>query len=147
MQARTEALQQALAPYPWAYSLLVLAALLLVAWLANFVTKRVLLRGLQRVLARIATLTGHAGASASRLRVVSRLANIVPALVIGAGIGLVPDLPPQLVAFVVGLCRVFVIFTVALAFGHALDVANEIYERRPDARNKPIKGYLQVAKI
>lgn len=147
MQARLEALQQALSPYPWAYSVLVLTALVLVAWLANFVTRRVLLRGLRRVLARVAELTGYAGQTLSRMRVVSRLANVVPALVIGAGIVLVPDLPPQLVAFVGGLCRVFVIFTVALAFGHALDVANEVYERRPDARDKPIKGYLQVAKI
>src|SRR5690606_35535951 len=83
----------------------------------------------------------------TRMRVVSRLANVVPALVIGSGIALVPDLSPGLVAFITGPCRVFVIFTVALAFGHALAVAHEVYERRPDARNKPIKGYLQVAKI
>ncbi|MGY1531471.1 mechanosensitive ion channel family protein [Luteimonas sp. A649] len=148
MQVRLEALREMLAPYPWAYTLLMLAALLLVAWLANFITKRVLLRGLRHVLARVAELTGHhAGGSISRMRVVSRLANVVPALVIGSGIALVPDLPPRLVVLVSGLCQVFVIFTVALAVGHALDVANEIYERRPDARNKPIKGYLQVAKI
>ena len=147
MQVRLEALRETLAPYPWAYTLLMLAALLLVAWLANFITKRILLRGLRNVLARVAALTGYTGESLSRMRVISRLANVVPALVVGAGIGLVPDLPPQLVAFASGLCKVFVIFTVALAFGHALDVANEVYERRPDARNKPIKGYLQVAKI
>ena len=34
-----------------------------------------------------------------------------------------------------------------LAISHALDAANDLYERRPEARNKPIKGYLQVAKI
>src|SRR5690554_5325745 len=147
MQARFEALSDVLAPYPWAYTLLMLAALLLLAWLANFITKRILLRGLRRVLTRVAELTGHTGASLSRMRVVSRLANVVPALVIGSGIALVPDLPPRLVVLVAGLCQVFVIFTVALAVGHALDVANEIYERRPDARNKPIKGYLQVARI
>ena len=147
MQARLEVLREALAPYPWAYSIIVLSTLVLVAWLANFVTRRILLRGLRHVLARVADLAGQNAASLSRMRVISRLANVVPALVVGAGIGLVPDLPPPLVAFVHGLCRVFVIFTVALAFGHALDVANEVYERRPDARNKPIKGYLQVAKI
>ncbi|NLA68536.1 MAG: mechanosensitive ion channel [Gammaproteobacteria bacterium] len=147
MHVRLEALRAMLAPYPGAWTLLALGALLLVAWLANFVTRRILLRGLRSVLARVAALTGYEGSALSRMRVVSRLANVVPALVVGAGIGLVPGLPPQLVAVVAGLCKVFVIFTVALAFGHALDVANEVYERRPDARNKPIKGYLQVAKI
>jgi miniconductance mechanosensitive channel len=148
MHASLEALREALAPYPSAYTLLMLAALLLLAWLANFITRRVLLRGLRHVLGRIAALTGNADSPAiSRLRVVSRLANVVPALVIGMGIRLVPDLPARLVDLVASLCQVFVIFTVALAVGHALDVANDVYERRPDARNKPIKGYLQVAKI
>jgi miniconductance mechanosensitive channel len=148
MHASLAALREALAPYPSAYTLMMLAALLLLAWLANFLTRRVLLRGLRHVLGRIAALTGNAASPAiSRLRVVSRLANVVPALVIGMGIRLVPDLPVRLVNLVASLCQVFVIFTVALAVGHALDVANDVYERRPDARNKPIKGYLQVAKI
>ncbi len=147
LNAGYDRLGHMLQPWPGTYAVVMFMLLLLVAWLANFVTRRVLLRGLRHVLARVAALTGHTGESLSRMRVISRLANVVPALVIGAGIGLVPDLPPQLVAFISGLCRVFVIFTVALAFGHALDVANEVYERRPDARDKPIKGYLQVAKI
>jgi miniconductance mechanosensitive channel len=29
----------------------------------------------------------------------------------------------------------------------ALDLANSVYERRPDAQDRPIKGFLQVAKI
>ncbi|MDP3714990.1 MAG: mechanosensitive ion channel family protein, partial [Burkholderiales bacterium] len=34
-----------------------------------------------------------------------------------------------------------------LALGAALDVANDLYRRRPDAASKPIKGYLQVVKL
>ncbi|WP_305806242.1 mechanosensitive ion channel domain-containing protein [Stenotrophomonas sp. YIM B06876] len=137
-------LQQALAPYPGAYSGIALGALLLVAWLANFVTKRILLRGLTRV---VRMLPGNGGGAGINLRVIPRLANVVPALVISAGIGLVPDLPPALLHFIHGLCQAWVVLTVALAVSHALDLCNELYERRPDARNKPIKGYLQVVKI
>ena len=46
-------LENMLAPYPMAYPAVVLAALLLVAWLANFITKRILLRGLRKVIERI----------------------------------------------------------------------------------------------
>jgi len=147
LERRLETLHAALAPYPGAWTLLALATLLLVAWLANFVTRHLLLRGLRRVLAKVAELAGTHAPALSRMRVVSRLANVVPALVIGAGIAVVPGLPPGLVKAVAGLCQAFVVITVALAVCHALDVANEVYERRPDARNRPIKGYLQVAKI
>jgi len=134
-----------LAPWPWAWPALLLALLLGAAAIANFVTKRILLRGLRRLLAMLASQTGKAGIA--DMRVIPRLANVVPAMVISSGIGWIPDLPPALVAFVHGACQAWVVLTLALAVSHALDAANELYERRPDARNKPIKGYLQVAKI
>ncbi|MEN4903874.1 mechanosensitive ion channel family protein [Luteimonas sp. TWI1416] len=146
MQPHLERLSTLLAPYPWAYTATVLAALCLLAWLANFITKRILLRGLGRVLQRT-PLGGAQHDRQVRLRVIPRLANIVPALVISAGINAVPDLPPQLVLIVERLCQIFVVVTIALAISRALDVVNHNYERRPDAHNKPIKGYLQVAKI
>ncbi|MBJ6982142.1 mechanosensitive ion channel domain-containing protein [Luteimonas sp. MC1572] len=147
MQDMLQALQDALSPWPWAYTLVMLAALLLLAWLANLVTKKVLLRGVRRVLGMLPAVRGDAASPGIRLRVVPRLANVVPALVISAGITLVPGLPVEIALFVRNLCNVFIVFTVVLAIGHAFDHANEIYERRPDARDKPIKGYLQVAKI
>ena len=141
-----DSVQQTLEPWPWVYTLLVLAALALAAWLANFVTKRILLRGLRKLVSRLPGHgAGHEGGN--NLRVISRLSNVVPSMVIAAGIRIVPDLPPELVEFVIGACRAWAVLTVALAVSHALDAANDLYERRPDARNKPIKGYLQVVKI
>lgn len=140
-----ERVRVALQPWPWAWTALLLVTLLLAAWLANFVTRRILLRALRRLLTLVASQAGHPGAV--RMRVVPRLANVVPALVIFAGIGWIPGLPPALAAFIHGLCQVWVVLTLALAVSHALDVVNEVYERRPDARSKPIKGYLQVLKI
>src|SRR5690606_4138005 len=137
--------QAMLEPWPWAWPSLLLALLLLAAVLANFITRRILLRGLRRLLHMLADHTGKAGIA--DMRVIPRLANVVPALVISSGIGWIPGLPPALVAFVHGACQAWVVLTLALAFSHALDAVNELYERRPDARNKPIKGYLQVAKI
>ncbi len=137
-------LENMLAPYPMAYPVVVLAALLLVAWLANFITKRILLRGLRKVIERI---SGPDRNGKQPLRVIARLANIVPSVVIAAGLAIVPELPPGLVKGLQALCHAWTVLTIALAVSHALDVFNQFYERRPDARNKPIKGYLQVAKI
>ncbi|QIO86703.1 mechanosensitive ion channel domain-containing protein [Stenotrophomonas sp.] len=139
-------LQRTLEPWPWAYTLVVVAAVALAAWLANFVTKRILLRGLRKLVNRLPG-NGAGNEGRNNLRVISRLANVVPSMVIAAGVQVVPGLPPQLVEFVMGACRAWAVLTVALAVSHALDAANDLYERRPDARNKPIKGYLQVVKI
>ncbi|GAB3047190.1 mechanosensitive ion channel family protein [Stenotrophomonas tumulicola] len=138
-------LQESLVPYPGAYLALMLSALVIVAGLANWVTKRILLRGLRRLLSRLPG--ADSGRGSHLMRVITRLSNIVPSLVIAAGIRLVPDLPEALVNLIIAACQVWGVLTVSLAISHALDAANDLYERRPDARNKPIKGYLQVAKI
>jgi len=140
-----ERLQDTLEPYPGAYLALTILALLLAAGLANWVTKRILLPGLRRLLSRLPG--AETGRGSHLMRVIARLSNVVPSQVIAAGIKVVPDLPPGVVTFVVGACQAWAVLTVALAVSHALDAANDLYERRPDARDKPIKGYLQVAKI
>src|SRR5690606_22021931 len=134
-----------LAPWPWAWPALLLALLLGAAAIANFVTKRILLRGLRRLLAMLASQTGQAGIA--DMRVIPRLAHAVPAMVISSGLGWTPDLSPALVAVVHGTCQAWVARALPLARSHALDAADGLYERRPDARNKPIKGYRQVARI
>ncbi len=146
MQTQLERLRDVLAPYPWAYTLTVLAGLFLLAWIANFVTKHILLRGLARLLMKT-PLGGAQHDQEVRMRVIPRLANVVPALVISAGISIVPDLPLQVVTVVKALCQVFVVVTIALAISKGLDAINRNYEKRPDALNKPIKGYFQVVKI
>ncbi len=140
-----ERLQDTLEPYPGAYLALTILTLLVAAGLANWVTKRILLRGLRRLLSRLPG--AETGRGSHLMRVIARLSNVVPSQVIAAGIKVVPDLPPGVVTFVVGACQAWAVLTVALAVSHALDAANDLYERRPDARDKPIKGYLQVAKI
>ena len=139
-----ETLRQSLSPWPAAWPATVLLALLAVAWLANFVTKKILLRGLRHVIER---LSGPGHDTRLPMRAVARLSNVVPSIVIAGGLSLVPGLPVELVALLKGACHVWTVATIALAASHAFDAFNAFYERRPDARNKPIKGFLQVAKI
>ncbi|WP_329914296.1 mechanosensitive ion channel domain-containing protein [Stenotrophomonas sp. SMYL86] len=140
-----EKLQNTLEPYPGAYLALMISALLIAAGLANWVTKRILVRGLRRLLQRLPG--AESGRGSHLMRVISRLSNVVPSQVIASGITLIPDLPEGLVKVIIKLCIVWAVLTVSMAFSHALDAANSLYERKPDARNKPIKGYLQVVKI
>ena len=137
-------LEHTLEPWPMAWPATVLLALITVSWLANLVTKKILLRGLRSLVLR---LSGEGQDGRQPLRVIARLSNVVPSVVIGAGLAVVPGLPEGLVKVLQGACHMWTVLTIALAVSHALDAFNNFYERRPDARNKPIKGYLQVAKI
>lgn len=130
--------------FPQLYTLINLCLLILAAWLANWIVKRLLLRGLLRVLQ--ATPVGK-DQLLHDSNVISRLANIVPAVILSAGIGLIPDISETLVTIVRNVCGAFIILTIAMAISNALKVVNSVYERRPSAKQKPIKGYVQLITI
>ncbi|QSR20294.1 mechanosensitive ion channel protein MscS [Novosphingobium sp. KA1] len=128
---------------PWMRTGLTLLALAGGACLANWVAKRIVLKGVLRLLGRspFEAEAQHVGA------IVARLSNILPALIVQSGIAAVPGLPAELVAFVHSLSAAFIILTLALAVTTTLTLGNELYQRRPDAGNRPIKGYVQVANL
>lgn len=132
-----------LLPEAWMQTVVALALLLLVAWVANWIAKRIVLRLILKLLDHLPfdIEARHLGA------VVARLSNIVPALVIRQGIAAVPYLPVELVTLTRNLCAAFIILTIAIAVSGMLTVVNDIYQRRPGTANRPIKGYVQVGKM
>ena len=124
------------------FSLVDIVLLVFVAGAANWVIKRVLVRGLHKMLRSAAV-----GQAIARSRVVARLSNIIPALMIAVGIGWVPELPEALVTVVRNVAHGFIVLTVGLAIAAALDIVNDVWQQRPDAHRRPIKGYVQVVKI
>ncbi|CAM5321936.1 Mechanosensitive ion channel family protein OS=Stutzerimonas stutzeri OX=316 GN=CXK95_00165 PE=3 SV=1 [Stutzerimonas stutzeri] len=130
-----------LGKHPELQTLAACAALIFAAWLSNWIVKRILVRGLYRLLR-------HAGdPQLQDFGVIKRLSNIVPALVLSIGVNAVPGLPEAAVTVVRNVCGGFIVLTIALALGAVLDIVNLLYQRRADARIHPIKGYLQVVKI
>jgi len=123
---------------------LALAGLALTALFANFVVKALLLRGLNRLLDYT---TFGRDPELRRHGLIERLANVMPALVVSLGIALVPNLPAFIVIVVKNVANAFMILTVAMALSAAFNIVDTIYHRRPDAKLKPIKGYIQVVKI
>lgn len=130
--------------YDWMEMLLGLGILLLVAWIANWLAKHVIVRGVRRF---SQLLPLNRNGALSRFKVIDRFANIVPALVIKIGIAQVQHLSPGIIRIVGMLAQAWVFITIVLTISAALNVVNELYQRRPVARNKPIKGYLQLVKI
>ncbi len=127
----------------WLQILISLSLLILVAWIGNWIARHIVLRIVGRLIAH----SPIGEEAAAFTRIVKRLANLVPTLIISAGILAVPHLPAWAPVLVRNLAAGFAILTIALAIGAAMDFANHLYARRPDAGSRPIKGYVQVGKI
>ncbi|QEH81099.1 mechanosensitive ion channel [Sphingomonas sp. C8-2] len=123
---------------PWLETAIGLCVLAAVAFLAHLLVRKIILRLALRLL------PDDGGALAG---IAGRLSAIVPAIIVARGIGAVPHLPDAAATVARNVVSAFVILTVMLAVNGALDLANQLYQRRPDAASRPIKGYVQVVRI
>jgi miniconductance mechanosensitive channel len=134
-------------------------ALLVAAWLADVVVKRVFLRLIRRVAAHTrSTWDDHV----IERKVFDRIAHIAPAVVTYAGIAwaLGARLPMtdleagatsgsvMVLILVRRVSLAFIVLMAAMATSAFLAAADDIYrESYAEAANRPIKGYLQVVSI
>jgi miniconductance mechanosensitive channel len=137
----TTALEQVHPALPAAAGLFLL---LLIAFIAHFVTRFVL----QRVVYTFARRSDATWDDAlTEEKVFARVAQVVPALVVYIGIRFVPGVPDTLERLVGNLAMAWIVLVAALGLSAALSAANRIYSVRPAARHRPIKGFVQLAKI
>ena len=155
-----------LAANDWLRAVGGLFALTLLAWATDFVARRVILGLVHRVARRTRSTWDD---RIIERRVFHRLANVAPALVTYAGIGLALAIAPDvladgvaldvestsweaLVLAVASLVRrvsiAWVVVALTTAAGGLLNALNDIYtETYAEAGNRPIKGYLQVMSL
>ena len=139
-------LDQALAglnDYPYLQTLIGLALLAALAVVVNWLTQHVLLRIVRRAL----SLSLKDESELFFREVIARLANVAPAIVVYQAVLVVPHLPEAAETVVRNVAAAFMILTVILAITGALNLFNALYSRRPESRQRPIKGYIQVGKI
>ena len=131
-----------------------LVVLLAAAFLADWVTTRLVHGVIRRVAARTRSIWDN---RIIERKVFARLAHIVPAVVVYYGIGPVLGVTPAeaaagaepdavVLAWTLArrLSAAFVLMAASMAFSAFLDAVNDIYvEAFPDSRSRPIKGYLQ----
>ncbi|AWW73008.1 mechanosensitive ion channel protein MscS [Erythrobacter sp. KY5] len=122
----------------WLQSLLGLTLLFTAALLVNYLLKHVILRIAAPYLDRNTRTIDKAAAW---------IATAAPLLIISRGIALVPNLPDEVYTLVRNSAQALIVISVAMAIVKGLTYANELYERLPRSRNRPIKGFVQVVKI
>ncbi|TRD12750.1 mechanosensitive ion channel family protein [Erythrobacter insulae] len=134
-----QALMEFFAQQPlWLQSLIGLVLLALASLTVNYVLKHVILRVLAPYLDTKTKTSDKAAAW---------LATAAPLLVISRGIRLVPNLPEEVYTVITNVAQALIVVSIAMGVVKALTYANELYERLPRSRNRPIKGFVQVVKI
>lgn len=128
----------------WALSSLGLLALVVTALLTDVLAKRQLVWAIHRLSSRTNQIWDDALVDQG---VFARLAQVIPALVFYFGIPLIRNLPEGLITLCQNVAAAYAILMIALALTALLSAAGTIYEQYPVSNERPIKGYLQVAKI
>ncbi|MGF7157400.1 mechanosensitive ion channel family protein [Bartonella heixiaziensis] len=131
-----------LVQYPLLESIVWLIILILVALLVNFLARNILIHGAKRFSSFLPKAT-----TADIEHTIQYIANIIAAFTLSIGIDFIPALPAELSTIISNVANAFIIFVVVLAISSLLNVINILYEQQPTARLKPIKGYIQIAKI
>lgn len=130
--------------YPLAYTASLCGLLVLACWLVNFALKRVLVRGISHVLHHTVFESNSQGLPN---RVISRLANVVPAWILATGFAFIPGIPKAVSAIVGNVCSAYIVLCIALFVSGLLDMANALYQKHPNAKLHSVKGYIQVSRI
>jgi len=140
-------------PDNWLTSTGLLIALVVIAWIADRIAAGIF----KGVVRRVATRTKSTWDD--RLierKVFARIAHIVPALVLYYGIAPalgvtvtdivdLTDTASIIAALVQRVSLAFLVVTIVMAVNAFLDAVNDIYnDSYSEAKNRPIKGYLQV---
>lgn len=115
-----------------------------VAWLADLITKKILLVVLQKIAKRTTTEWDDV---LVEKKVFNKLAHIIPALIVSYAINLVLPEHPILLDLLQSSIKIYIIILVLLSIDAFLNSVQFIYNTLALSKNRPISGYIQVVKI
>lgn len=133
-----------LADYPLIATLTGLTVLFGVAAIADLIAKRQLVRLLRGLAKRTKSTWDD---TLIERKVFSRFAKCVPAAVVILGAKWVPGIETASLQVVENTAWAYLVLVITQALAALMSAANDIYEQYPSARDRPLKGYIQVAKI
>jgi miniconductance mechanosensitive channel len=128
----------------WIVEAVDLAAVLVAATVVYFFVRWALVRATRKF---ASSTTTHWDDEIVKSGVFTRIAHIAPAFVIYYGMNFFPDIPESLADGIRRTAVAVMIFVGALGLSSFLRAAEAIYNSHSEYRERPIKGYLQVASI
>jgi len=121
-----------------------LLALLAGAVLIGLLVKQVLVRSV-RLFAKRSSITWDDALVTHN--VFGRLVQVVPALIVFIGVPFVPGLPEGAAQLLRNVAMGYMVLMLTLTLIAMLSAANTIYTTLPIAKERPIKGFLQIVQI
>ena len=79
--------------------------------------------------------------------VFGRLVQVLPALIVFVGVSFVPGLPEGVVQLMRNVAMGYMVLMLTLALTAMLSAANTIYSASPVAKDRPLKGFVQLIQI
>ncbi len=121
-----------------------LLALLATAIVADLIVKRILVSSVRLM----ATRSGSTWDDALvKHNVFGRLAQVVPALIIFVTVPFVVGLPDGVAQLIRKVSLGYMVLMITLALTSMLSAANQIYSETPVAKDRPLKGFVQLLQI
>jgi len=121
-----------------------LAGLLVAAIIIDLIVKHVLVRAVRAFAKRSSAVWDDALVAH---KVFGRLVQVVPALIVYVGVPLVPDLPDAGVQVLRNVAMGYMVLMLTLTLTAMLSAANSVYETLPVAKDRPLKGFVQLVQI
>ncbi len=118
--------------------------LLVTAIVADLLVKGILVRGVQTMAKRSSAtwddvLIEH--------KVFGRLAQIVPGIIVYIGVPFVPELPDTVVQLTRNVSAGYMVLMVTMSLSALLSAGSAIYSSMPIAKERPLKGFVQLVQI
>ena len=118
--------------------------LLAAALVADLLAKRIILRAVSVIAKRSRVDWDDAIVENN---VVGRLVQVIPALIIFVGVAFVPGLAETVVTLTRNVAMAYMVLVLTLAATALLSAANQIYSALPVAKDRPLKGFVQLLQI
>ncbi len=119
-------------------------ALLLAAVIADLLVKGILVRGVQTMAKKSSATWDDV---LLEFKVFSRLAQIVPGIIVYIGVPFVPDLPDTVVQLTRNVAAGYMVLMVTMSLSALLSAGSAIYSSMPIAKERPLKGFVQLVQI
>ncbi|MCB9247865.1 MAG: mechanosensitive ion channel [Ignavibacteriales bacterium] len=126
--------------YPNILAIAEIIGVLLLAFAAYWITKKILITAVNKIIKKTKTEIDDILINESVLK---RISYIAPLVVITQFIYLFPFISEFLNRFT----QAAIVFLLLLLVASIINAANELYEKSSSYERRPIKGYLQIAKI
>ena len=130
------------------HPLLPTGALLASLLLAALVVDRIANHGLVAIVKRLVSRTSvNWDNTIVEHKVVDRLVHLLPAIIVFTGIPFIPGLPEGVATVIRNVAVGYMALMLTMVLSSSLGAANTIYAQTPMAKERPLKGFVQLVQI